>query len=117
MWQQAALPHPPLPVSHGQPDDKGGRWQQRRWTPLPPLSKHTHTLLNTPLVTGFAINSIAGGNIRGGGERRRRCCRNAEIRDRIQNLETKAHNSPVCSQSNLYPDLSALRFDQGHMNL
>lgn len=103
MWQQAALPHPPLPVSHGCPDDTCWQgWEMAaketpKWT-LPPHSQHTLTLTHThththPQLQGFAINTNAGeGNGEGGGQGvqwwggkgRRQCCRNAEIRDRIQ---------------------------------
>lgn len=62
----------------------------------PPPSLPTHTYTNThkhPQLQGFAINTNAGeGNGEGGGQGvqwwggkgRRQCCRNAEIRDRIQ---------------------------------
>lgn len=77
MWQQAALPHPPLPVSHDRPDDTHWQgWEMAaketpRWTP--PLSKHTHKRIHSnkqtrPRLQGFAINPNAGEDNKGGSE-------------------------------------------------
>ena len=108
MWQQAELPHPPLPVSHDQPDDT--RWQgwemaakeTPRWTP----STHTYTPTH-PRLQGFAINPTAGedngrggkggggkgGEVKEGGDAVEMQKSGTGYRSNYNIIQTKAHTS------------------------
>lgn len=122
MWQQAALPRPPLPVGRGHLGDT--HWQGRemaaketpRWTP-PSLThthihtyRYTHTNKTHPRLQGFAINPKAGEDYKGGGggggwrkEAMLSKCRNQGQDTEINLiLKTKAHTSPIAYQSNLW---------------
>lgn len=87
MWQQTALPHPPLPVSHGHGVCHLGdtHWQQANTQmdppPIPPTHAHIHilthiwtcTFTNTSSIPGFRHRSVQdetttrGGTEEGGG--------------------------------------------------
>lgn len=68
MWQQAALPHPPLQVSHGHLGDTlAGAGDGSEGDPQvdPPPPTHTHKQTH-PRLQGFAINPKAGEDNNGG---------------------------------------------------
>lgn len=61
MWQQAALPHPPLPVSHDHLGDTlAGAGDGSEGDPqVDPLNTYTNTYIHKqthPRLQGFAIN-------------------------------------------------------------
>lgn len=63
MWQQAALPHPPLQVSHGHLGDTlAGAGDGSEGDPQvdPPPPPNTYTQTNTPSITGFRHKSKSG---------------------------------------------------------
>lgn len=130
MWQQAALPHPPLPVSHGCPDDTCWQgWEMAaketpKWT-LPPHSQHTLTLTHThtPSTTGFchkykrrgrqwgrgrARGAVVGGVKAGGNAVEMQ--KSGTGYKKKSNIKPKAHNSPISYQSNLWYHLFCSSF-------
>lgn len=109
MWQQAALPHPPLPVSHDRLDDTHWQgWEMAaketpRWTPPTHTHMHAHTQSKPhthkhthPRLQGFAINPNMGEDNKGGDEGDAVEMQKSGTGYRSKsNIKTKAHTSPI----------------------